>query len=444
MNRPIRRLAVLLAALFLLPCAGCSLEIESFLRPPQAQGEQKAVQAALETYIKDSGQGGTRYVLEYPSEGDHTSAFVLCDETGTPVKESGAAAAIAVAFYIPDPAADEPHINLLRRDGTEWVSVGDRVGFGPHILQVAFGDLDGDGMAELITGWDTYNSKDHRLAVMTLDESFAVLSDKQLYTRLCRADITNNGSTDLVLLRIGDGGVTATLHTVRHGVLTAAEPVSLDRDIRQFGGVTLCALADGTRGLFVDAIQASGMMVTELLRYDNGRLTAPFCHPVTHITSATVRVANMPSRDVDGDGVTEIPQCRPLAGYESGTELPDYAMLTVWRSWDPATGEWNERLATVVNAGDGYLVTVDENRRQNLSTVYDPAERTLSLRDTATEGVWLRLRVPGEKKDDGYRLLYDAAGDRPGCEAWFDPTRMDLAAVQYMVSRLDGGKEVIR
>lgn len=433
-----------LAALLLLSCAGCSLEIESFLCPPQALGEQKAVQVALETYIKDSGQSSTRYRLAHPLEGDHTSAFVLCDSTGMPVGEGGGAAVLAVAFYTPDPSLKEVHINLLRRDGTEWVSVEDQVGFGPSILQAAFEDLDGDGMAELITGWDTYNSNDHRLAVMALGDGITVLSDTPLYTRLCRGDITDDGCTDLLLLRISNSGVTAALHTMQDGTLIALDTVVLDGDIRQFGGVTLCRLTDGSRGLFVDGVKGHGTMVTELVRYDGTRLTAPFCHPATHSTTDTERIGSLPAWDVDGNGVPEIPLCTPLQGYEAGEELPDYALLTVWCAWDPATGEWSEKMTTVVNRADGYLVTLDENRRRNLSTEYDEQQRTLSLRDTATGGVWLRLRVPGEGDQDGFLPLYEAQGNRPGCEAWFDPSRTDQAAVQYMVSRFDGVKEAVR
>ena len=62
--RRLRLSALLLAAVLCL--GGCSLDVESFLRPPKAQGEQQAIQQALETYIRDSGQTASRYTLRYP------------------------------------------------------------------------------------------------------------------------------------------------------------------------------------------------------------------------------------------------------------------------------------------------------------------------------------------------------------------------------------------
>ena len=157
------RLAGLMAGLVLLT-TGCSLDVESFLQPPRAQGEQQAIQAALDTYLRDTGSVTQRYTLKYPSEGEHTSAFVLCDEQGRPIG-GDTKAQLAVVFYALASAPEETHVNLLRREDAEWVSVGDSVGYGAAIRQVAFGDLDGDGMAELLTGWSTYDSKNHRLVI---------------------------------------------------------------------------------------------------------------------------------------------------------------------------------------------------------------------------------------------------------------------------------------
>ena len=97
-NRRIHKLMAAMMAVLLL-CSGCSLDVEQFLRPPKTQGEQQAVQTALETYIRDSGQAGSRYALCYPVEGDHTAAFVLCDAAGKPLSDAEDEATLALAFY---------------------------------------------------------------------------------------------------------------------------------------------------------------------------------------------------------------------------------------------------------------------------------------------------------------------------------------------------------
>lgn len=434
-----RRVRVLAALLAIALClGGCSLDVESFLQPPKAQGEQQAIQQALETSIRDSGKTTVRYTLQYPAEGSYTSAFILCDETGTPLADGVGSPAMAVAFYSLS-GADETHVNLLQRTAGEWVSVGDVTGFGSRVLQAQFADLDGDNRLELITGWDTYNSREHRLVLCSLDGGLTVLSKERLYASLFVGDVTASGQEDLLLLRTAaDNRVTATLTRLENGVLSDVDTAPLDGYIQQFDALSLCRLSRGVTGLFADGVKSNGTTVTELVLYEYGKLRTPFYNPATNTTDGTARQSGLASRDVNGDGLTEIPRSQRLPGYSDEKDLPDYAYLTTWRSWDYATGTWSDQLYTVVNRQDGYQVTLDETRRQGITTVYTAESRTLSLcRETANE-VWLQLRVGSAlPAEGGYVWLYEPTEERAGCMARFDSALLSSDAVRYMVTRLD-------
>ena len=173
-----RWLALLCAALLTL--SGCSLDVESYLRPPEVGDQQRSVQTALGQYIRDTF-GGIRYMAEYPVEGENTSAFLLCDSDGFSVTDSGKAT-LAVAFYSVSYSPEQTHMNLLKKSGDQWVSVADVVGIGVDISQVATGDLDGDGTAELITGWTTYDTRLRRLEVYTFQDGLTLVDDSNLYS----------------------------------------------------------------------------------------------------------------------------------------------------------------------------------------------------------------------------------------------------------------------
>lgn len=432
------RFIAVLAAMVLL-CTGCSLDVESFLRPPHSRGEQQQVQQALETYIRDSGVGD-RYTLRYPTEGAHTAAFILCDGQGRPVADNSVEARMAVAFYALSTAPEETHINLLRKDGEEWISVADGTGSGADIRQAAFGDLNGDGFAELLTGWSTYNSLDHRLAVYSTYDGLSLLSDARLYTALYVGDLLAGGEEHLLLLRVsGKNKVTASLEQLSDGVLQTVDAVSLDGKIQQFGGMTLCRLARDVHGLYVEGIREDNTLVTELIYYDDTGLHAPFHHQESNTTSVTHRSNGLAARDVDGDGVVEIPRSHRLSD-RSDADLTGY--ITVWNGWDYESLTWEERLHTVVNTTDNYMVVLDETRREGLTTRYDRNTHTLDLLDG--EGtVWLRLYTgDGETLPDplteemqSVSLLPDAEG-KDTCVAWFDPQVLESEKVHYMVFRL--------
>ena len=422
------------AVLFL--CSGCSLDVEQFLRPPKTQGEQQAVQTALETYIRDSGQAGSRYTLCYPVEGEHTAAFVLCDATGKPLADTDKTAAIALAFYAMSSAPSDTHINLLRREGKEWVSVADTVGASADILQVAFGDLDGDGTAELLTGWDTYNSRDHRLSVFSLADSLAMLSNDRVYNRLFVGEIAADGQDGLLLLRMTGNEVTASLETVQNRALVTLGQVMLDSGIQQFNKMTLCRLTDSVNGLFVDAVKGVDAAVTELIYYDDGVLHAPFCNQAGRVNTVTARPAGFAMRDVDGDAMVEIPRCTLLPDHAIGDSTADYAYRTDWSVWDAATGEWRVKMYAIVNAADGYLVTLDEQQKDVVTTTYDTTERLLTVWDTHRGRPLLKLRTSIGEERDGYTTLFEATDGYDGCDVWFDDEMLNIDTVRYMVSQL--------
>ena len=434
--RPVAWLAALL--LFL---TGCSLDVESYLRPPRAQGDQQAVQAALDTYIRDTAGTAQTYTLKYPSVGAHTSAFVLCDSHGRPVDGTDAnAASMAVVFYAFDTSREETHVNLLRRDGEEWVSVGDSVGYGTEIRQVAFGDLDGDGVAELLTGWSTYNSQNHRLGVFSVTTELTALSTDRVYTQLFAGDLTGEGHDSLLLLHIGNGNkVTATLEALKKNRLREVDTVRLDGFIQQFGDMTLWDMGDG-RGLFVDAVKSAGTTITEIICWDGSRLRAPLYDRDSNQTTVTARATGLAARDVDGDGILEVPRCTPLPGFNDENTGDPTAWLTVWRAYDYTADKWEDRLHTVVNTADGYLVTLDDSRRQQTTTRYDATARTLDLVDTETDRVWLRLTAAEDGTgtgDAGSKVaLLEATDSLPAVIGWYDPDLLDEEKVRYMLIRL--------
>ncbi|MBQ4613252.1 MAG: hypothetical protein IJB26_06895 [Clostridia bacterium] len=427
-------LVTVLAVLFLF--SGCSMDVEQFLRPPQTQGEQQAVQQALETYIHDSGQNGTGYTLCYPVEGQHTAAFVLCDAHGNPIANDDESAALALAFYTLGPSQGDTHINMLRREEDEWVSVADVVGASSDILQVAFGDLDGNGTAELITGWDTYNSRDHHMKIFSIEKSLTTLSDDRLYTRLFVGNLTADGRDSVLLLRIAaNNAVYASLETMQDGLLTSLGRVWLDGQIQQINAMTLCRLADNVHGLYIDAIKGTDTAITELVYYDAEGLHAPFCDQLSMVNTVTARPAGFIMRDVDGDAMIEIPSCTLLPSYAAGESVADYAYRTDWSAWDYARGEWAVDMSTVMNAADGYFVVLNDQWRDRVTTTYDAVGRELTL--VADDEPLMHLRVVSEDESD-YELLFEPSEGYGGCEVRFDGQRLDIDTVRYMVSRLEG------
>ena len=440
--RSIRRVCALILAVVLV-CTGCSLDVESFLRPPRVGGQQQAVQAALETYLRDVGGSNVRYTLEYPVEGAYTAAFLLCDGQGYPV-EDPADARTALAFYSLVAAPEVTRMNRLQYSGDQWVSVADTAGAGASIRQVAFGDLNGDGTAEIITGWTTYSTRSYQLAVYGTDGGLTPLSRDRVYTALYVGDITATGRDSLLLFTVGGGdAVTATLHQLEGDTLQAVDTVALDGAIRRFGSMTLCRLTADVHGLYVEGIKDGDGTVTELIYYDATGLCAPFYDPAANATAVTTRVGRIAPRDMDGDGTVEIPFPTVLAGH-TATDVGGTVVL--WRGWDYLTAAWHDYAYTLLNEADGYMVVLGDGLHTRIATTYDTATRTLTLTDTAAASPYLWLMVgtaaPAAPAEGLASVrLFDTRAGEWGYYAWYDPAQITAEKVRYTVARLtaEGG-----
>ncbi len=425
-----QRIALWILAVLVL-CTGCSLDVESFLQPPKIGGDQQAVQTALETYVRDTAGAGARFTPEYPMVGEYTAAFTLCNAQGFPVKD-GEEATSAVAFYSLSTAPEETRINHLIREEDGWVSVADAVGNGTSIHQVAFGDLNGDGTAEWIAGWSGYNSRAFHLTVYDIAGGIHALSRDLLYSSFFVGDITAGGYDSLMLLTAGTE-VSATLYNLQNGVLTHLGSAVLDGSIQQFGDMTLCRLAEGVHGLFVEGHPNSETAVTQLIYYKDG-LHTPF---TGDMTAYTTRTGQLPARDIDGDGIVEIPTHTVLEGHTIGQVG---GSVTQWHSWDYATGTWQQRGYSLVNEADGYLVMLDETLRTKLETAYDSATHTLTLldKDTNRPFLWLLYGIPlSDMPADGIKqmAILGTVEGREGYYAYYDPAVMSAEKVGYMVAR---------
>ena len=120
--------------------------------------------------------------------------------------------------------------------------------------------------------------------------------------------------------------------------------------------------------------------------------------------------------------------------------------LTVWCGWDYATRQLVDRLVTVANPADGYLVVPDTTQLAHLGTHYTADSRTLELRDAATGATWLWLCAGPEGSTPPRQgltslVLFRDGADLPLCTAWYDSAQLDEEKVRYAVLRLaeEGG-----
>ena len=296
----------------LLP--GCSfpmtdnMQVEELLRAPRLSGDYGALQSALNDWLGESAQ------LKYPMQGDLLSPFLLQDLDGDGEQDAAVLYTTAQSSNV--------CIAFLQKDAAGAWKVQQTIeGLADTVDNVRLAQLQDGNAVQLVVGYLAAQG-DSYLAVYSYEHGEVNAILEQSYEQYLVEDITGGGNEDLILMStLEDGGVQIELLTVdRDGSFQQVAVMGLSAD--KFSGCASVASglgADGRHYLVLDGWTgiSGNNLASVLLRFDEDSQQMV---PASQITSdqlyeASLRnVPGLVSRDLDGDGIVEIPTQPEEAG----------------------------------------------------------------------------------------------------------------------------------
>jgi len=308
MNRTRRLRLVLCTLLCVLLCSCQTLlpanekaQVEELLRAPKLSGDYGALQTALNDWLGESAQ------LKYPIQGELLSPFVLQDLDGDGQQD-------AAVLYTTAQTANVCVAILQRDDAGSWQVRQSVEGLAETVENVSLAQLQDTDSCQLVVGY-TAAQNDHYLAVYSYQDGTLSTILEQQYEQYLVENITGGSSQDLILMSTQeDGSVQIELLTAdRKGSFRQVAVNGLSAD--KFSGCASVAAglgADGKHYLVLDGWTgiSGNNLASVLLCYDE---TSQQMVPATRISSqrlynASLRnVPTLVSRDLDGDGIVEIP-----------------------------------------------------------------------------------------------------------------------------------------
>lgn len=313
MKHPKRLCLWLAAALLCLGLAGCSMpgeraQVEELLRAPRLSGDYGAVQTALNDWLGESAQ------LKYPMQGELLSPFLWQDLDGDGQQD-------AAVLYTTAQSSNVCIAILQKDENGVWQVHQSVEGLADTVENVSLARLQPGGASQLVVGYMAAQG-DHYLAVYAYTGGVLSTILEQQYQQYLVEDITGGGSQDLILMStLEDGGVQIELLTVdKEGSFQQVAVMGLSAN--RFSGCASVAAglgADGRHYLVLDGWTGiSGNNLASVLLYfdeDTQQMV-----PATQISTEklyTASLRNVPglvSRDLDGDGIVEIPTQPDEAG----------------------------------------------------------------------------------------------------------------------------------
>lgn len=404
-----RSLAAILCLCICFVLSGCDIlspETDELLYPPQLTGDMYPIEQAL----KESVSG--EYTLKYPSSGEQRSAVMLKDINNDGEEE-------AFAFYsTSDDDLTTMHINAIVRDGDDWRSVAVQSITASGLEKVEFSDLDGDGIEEIVVGWEIYAQSEKQVAVYSLVRNKMTPRLMQHYTSFVCCDLEQNGQNELFIhdLNTTDSKNTASLYSIKDSGNTLIAGCIMDSKVSAAQKPLLSVLTDGTPAIYIDETKGVAA-VTEVLYMKDGQLMNGLLDTVSSMENiSTVRPASIYCRDIDDDGVPEIPIASELPNADSTSVEKLY--YTNWCSYDGQT--LTQKDVSIINTADGYMLDIPAKWLGNVAVSKDIEKRTRTVyafdSENKTTGVKLvTFKAVDEKEWD--KSSYDKSNTIELCRS---------------------------
>ena len=295
-----RALSLCLGTALLTGCSAASMstDVDKLLRAPQIMGQTSEVQKALNAYLGESAQ------LKYPTSGENLSPFLFGDWDGNGTED-------AAVLYTCNAKGQNVCLSILEKIGDAWQVTQEVEGLSTEVESVSFAAMDSSPAKQLLVGYGSSRG-DRYLSVYAYQERTLQTVLQQSYSRWLLADVTGDGSDDLILLTPQDqaDSVQAALLTNADGSFHLSQQLSVGQGV--YTGCEALCVGTGTDGqpyLVLDG-RVGSYLASSILIYDSTKGQLQVYDPPGYedMYAATTRYNTaLLSRDLDGNGTVDIP-----------------------------------------------------------------------------------------------------------------------------------------
>ncbi|MGB3367539.1 MAG: VCBS repeat-containing protein [Acidaminobacteraceae bacterium] len=338
---------VLALILNVMLISGCvtTQEDSSLLKVPSLPSELQEVRNVIDQKFDENLE------LISPTSGENNNSIQFNDLDNDGINE-------VMVFHKVATDTQPIKISVLSRNGeNSWIVNNTIKGSGYDVNKVVYSDMDNDGRKEIIVGWQFGTVLEKGLTVYEYNKGEISEIFQTSYTEFTVDDFTSDGTSELVTIRLNrnEGNSTALLYEYKNKLINIIDETDMDGYINGYYAIKTGKAMDGKIGFFLDASLGAHSAFTDLLVYNHGELVNVFYNDKWNVTDMTYKAYPIKSRDIDEDGIIEIPILRSPLGY-SYSSLSETPWITGWFKWDGENGiEFSNNSYSNVNFGFEYI-----------------------------------------------------------------------------------------
>ena len=336
---------------------------DSLLAPPLFYEEYEGLVELLRSQIGENAS------LCTPYDGDYRSAIVAEDFDSDGVNE-------AFIFYRDSLGDATAKARCYESVDGEWKPAGDFVGHGNQVESVSVSDMNGDGISEVIVSWSVSGVNIGK-TLSVYHTSGNNVEFKEISNEMCSvsliADIDGDSYDDIFLITQNTNSTIpqryARIISVSNDSAVLKGEARVDANISSYVSVKTEKSQDSTvPRIYIDALKGERQMITELVYWNSEKkkLVAPLFDEATMSNVISLRNEPIPSADINGDGVIDVPSQTEV--FSSGTDEikidPSHLYVTSWLNFYDYGNE--TVISALVNYENGYMITLTGRDRFNL------------------------------------------------------------------------------
>lgn len=405
-----KTLAALLAACCML-CSGCtfSAAVDLLITPPKLSVEQEQIYKALQS------AEGTNIRLKYPKSGDYLSAFIVGDMDSDGADE-------ALVFYEKTTMSKEENqlrVTVLDQIDGAWRSVYSRPAAGAEVEQVTLSPLGENARINIIVGYSLVNQGERIVEVYDYRNGALECTLSKDYSVFQVTDLDDNNQKELLLVcgQAASRTANAALYLLSANGTYYESHVPLNESFTDCAKLLYGKAVDGTTCIYIDGLTGTASIQTQILTVRDGVLAVVYAdQPESPVK--TVRAAGYLTRDMDHDGIAELPLPTLFPGYTIATESEQIPM-TSWYTY--RYGMLARKYSGYYSITDGYAFLMPARWERKVTVKLDSvAEEVVfyQFHNTLAESTTELLRIcatadsvtAADRLDNGYLLLGQKGG----------------------------------
>ena len=348
-----RKFVILILALLALLLAGCTVQtVDDMYAPPKRSEEYSNLQSAI-----DRSMAGLAYCA--PISGDHQQTVQIADLDGDGEEEY---------LLFAKGNEDRPLRILIFKKYNGVYSLANTIeSNGTAFEQVEYVQMDGNGGAEIVIGYQINNQVLRAVNVYTFKQGQAEQLFSSNYTKFLTVDMDADFNNELFILRPGpseESSGIAEIYGVTNGVVERSNEVQMSQPAKLLKRMISGRLYGGQTAVFVASTLGESEIVTDVYTVNEGRLTNVTLSNESGTSMQTIRNYYVYADDIDNDGVVELPDLITMI-HRNESGLAEKQDLIRWYAMK-ANGDEVDKLYTYHNFIGGWYLQLERSWAQVL------------------------------------------------------------------------------